>query len=106
MSRLIAALKDPRVHGLVSLTHVEVSRDLGHAKVYVSVLDGTADARAVMEGLKSASGYLRRELAAEMSLRATPRLQFIMDDSLAQGAHIYQLLHEITSENEEFNDDE
>ena len=95
LSCLVSALKDPRVTGLVSLTHAEVTRDLEYAKVYVSVLDGTADAKAVMEGLKSASGFLRRELASSLPLRRTPRLQFILDDSMARGARIHELLSEL-----------
>jgi len=105
LSRLASALKDPRVSGLVSLTHAEVTKDLEYAKVYVSVLDGTADAKAVMEGLKSASGFLRRELAAALSLRRTPRLQFIRDDSLAQGAKIHEMLSHLDL-GEDTHDDE
>ena len=95
LSHLIASLKDPRVKGLVSLTHVEVTKDLEFAKVYVSVLGGRGDVRGVMEGLTSASGFLRRELAAALSLRRTPRLDFISDDSLVQGARIFELLSEL-----------
>ncbi|MCL2747238.1 MAG: 30S ribosome-binding factor RbfA [Oscillospiraceae bacterium] len=98
LSCLVSALKDPRVKGLVSLTRAEVTRDLEYAKVYVSVLDGTADAKAVMDGLKSASGFLRRELAHNLMLRATPKLQFISDDSIAHGARIQQLLSQINNE--------
>ena len=95
LSHLISSLKDPRVKGLVSLTHVEVTKDLEFAKVYVSVLDGGGDVRGVMEGLTSASGFLRRELAAALSLRRTPRLDFIADDSMAQGARILKVLSEL-----------
>jgi len=95
LSRLISTLKDPRVKGLVSLTHVEVTKDLEFAKVYVSVLGEQSDAKPVLEGLTSASGFLRRELAASLSLRRTPRLDFIADTSLAHGARIHQLLSEM-----------
>ena len=95
LSRLVSALKDPRVEGLVTLTRVEVTKDLEYAKVYVSVLDGTADAKAVMDGLKSASGFLRRELAAALNLRRTPSLRLIADDSLAQGARILGILDDM-----------
>ena len=92
LSRLVSALKDPRVGGLVSLTHVDVTNDLAYARVFVSVLDSTADAGVVMEGLESASGYLRRELAHAMSLRHTPLLRFVADDSMIRGARILDLL--------------
>ena len=92
LSHLISALKDPRVKGLVSLTHVAVTKDLEFAKVYVSVLGDRSAARGVMEGLASASGFLRRELAAALPLRRTPRLDFLADDSLAQGARIHEIL--------------
>jgi phosphoesterase RecJ-like protein len=95
LSSLVQALKDPRVKGVISLTHVEASRDLALARVYVSVLGGGADAGTVVAGLKSAAGYLRRELAAALSLRRTPELQFIADDSLARGARIQQVLSDL-----------
>ena len=100
LSRLVAVLKDPRVKGLISLTHAEVSRDLEYAKIYVSVLGGPDAARPVIEGLTSATGFLRRELASAMSLRATPRLQFIADDSLAHGAKIYKILSQLDIQDE------
>ena len=95
LSRLVSSIKDPRVKGLVSLTHVEVTRDLSFAKVYVSVMDGQGDAPSVLEGLKSASGFLRRELAASLLLRHTPRLDFVADDSIAHSARIYKMLSEL-----------
>ncbi len=100
LSRLISALKDPRVQGFVSLTRVDASRDLGLARVYVSVLD-TEKSPEVMAGLRSASGFLRRELAAALSLRHTPQLQFIADDSLSRGAHIFELLSRLEHPNPE-----
>lgn len=99
LSRLVRELKDPRVHGIVSLTHVETTRDLYYARVYVSVLgDGDGDgagAEGVMAGLKSAAGFLRRELAASLKLRHTPELQFIADDSLTRGARIQRMISEL-----------
>ncbi|MDR1157472.1 MAG: 30S ribosome-binding factor RbfA [Oscillospiraceae bacterium] len=92
LSRLVQTLKDPRIRGVVSLTHVETTRDLSLARVYVSALGSGVDAGAVVAGFKSAAGYLRRELAAALSLRHTPELQFIADDSLARGARIQQML--------------
>ena len=87
LSELIRTVKDPRVHGLISITAVDTTADLKYAKVYVSSLD-QSDMKEVLKGLKSASGYLRRELGHALSLRATPELTFIQDDSMVKGAHI------------------
>ena len=94
LSQLIRGVKDPRVHGLISVTAVDTTADLKYAKVYVSVLDKN-DAAEVLKGLKSASGWLRRELGRELSLRATPELTFIGDDSMAKGAHILELIENL-----------
>jgi len=91
LSELIRTVKDPRVQGLISITRVEATTDLKYAKVYVSVLD-KSDADQVVKGLKSAAGYLRRELGRELSLRSTPELQFIRDDSIDKGARILEIL--------------
>ena len=94
LSALLRTLKDPRLqNGLVSVTHVDTTSDLRYCKVYVSALDKSQEAE-VMKGLKSASGYLRRELGAALRLRYTPELQFIADDSIQQGAHILEMLRD------------
>lgn len=94
LSDLVRTVKDPRVHGLISITAVDTTADLKYAKVYVSVLD-KSDVNEVIKGLKSASGYLRRELGRALSLRATPELIFIKDDSMAQGAHILEIIENL-----------
>lgn len=91
LSELIRTVKDPRVHGLISITAVDTTADLKYAKVYVSALD-QSDMKEVLKGLKSASGYLRRELGHTLSLRATPELTFIQDDSMVKGAHILEII--------------
>ena len=93
LAALIRTVKDPRVHGLVSVTAVDTTPDLRYAKIYVSVLD-KSDVKEVVKGLKSAGGYLRRELGRALSLRYTPELQFIADDSIAYGAHILEVLRD------------
>ena len=94
LSSLLRTLKDPRVQGgMVTLTHVDTTTDLRSAKVFVSVLD-KAQEKDVVKGLKSASGYLRRELGQAIKLRYTPELQFTADDSIEQGAHILQMLRD------------
>lgn len=93
MSALIPTVKDPRVTGMISVTAAEATNDLKYAKIYVSILDkSTAD--QVMKGLKSASGYLRRELGRALRLRYTPELTFIRDDSIDKGAHILEILRD------------
>ena len=94
LSALLRTVKDPRVHGLVSITHVDTTSDLWYAKVYVSVLD-KSDGKDVIRGLKSAGGYLRRELGRALSLRYTPELVFQEDTSIDKGTHILKLLNDI-----------
>ena len=84
-------LKDPRVSGMVSITRVDTTGDLRYARVYVSVLNKDQE-KDVLKGLKSASGFLRRELGHALQLRYTPELQFFGDDSIQHGAHILELL--------------
>ena len=91
---LIPTVKDPRVHGLVSITHVETTPDLRYAKVYVSVLD-QSDVKEVIRGLKSAGGHLRRELGRGLSLGHTPELVLQADDSSEKGPHTLKLLHDV-----------
>ena len=93
LSTLIRTVKDPRVQGLISITAVETTPDLKYAKIYVSVLD-KSDADQVVKGLKSAGGYLRRELSRALDLRSTPELIFTRDDSIDKGAHILDMLRD------------
>ena len=87
-------LKDPRVSsGMVSITRVDTTGDLRYARVYISVLDKSQE-KDVLKGLKSASGFLRRELGRALQLRYTPELQFIGDDSIQYGAHILEVLRD------------
>ena len=92
LASLIPNVKDPRVSGLISVTAVDTTPDLRYAKIYISVLD-KSDCAQVLKGLKSASGYLRRELGHALQLRYTPELTFVRDDSIDQGAHILDMLH-------------
>ncbi len=94
LSDLLRSVKDPRVHGLVSIVRVDTTADLHFAKVYVSVLE-KQDAKEVLKGLRSAGGYLRRELGRALSLRHTPELVFQEDTSIDKGAHILELLNDI-----------
>ena len=91
LASLIPTVKDPRVTGMISITAVETTPDLKYCKVFVSMLD-KSDCAQVLKGLKSASGYLRRELGHSLNLRNTPQLSFVQDDSIDKGAYILGLL--------------
>ena len=94
LAGLLRTVKDPRLHGgLVTITHVDTTSDLRYAKIYISALNKNEE-KDMMKGLKSASGYLRRELGAALRLRYTPELQFIADDSIEQGAPILEMLRD------------
>ena len=87
-------LKDPRVSsGMVSIIRVDTTGDLRYARVYVSALDKSQE-KEILKGLKSASGFLRRELGRALQLLYTPELQFIADDSIQYGAHILEVLRD------------
>ena len=94
LSSLIRTVKDPRVHGLVSITAVDTTPDLRYAKIFVSVLD-KSDVKEVVKGLRSAGGYLRRELGRSLQLRYTPELTFVADASIAVGAPILELFEKL-----------
>ncbi|GAC1383011.1 MAG: 30S ribosome-binding factor RbfA [Ktedonobacteraceae bacterium] len=93
-------VKDPRV-GFASITHVEVSGDLRHAKVFVSVMGSSEEQVATMKGLKHATGYLRHELASRLVLRFMPEIIFKLDMSIAQGAHVLDLIQRIEQEEQQ-----
>ena len=105
LSNLIRNLKDPRVQDtMISITHVETTPDLRWAKVYVSFLqdDRAADA---LKGLKSAGGYLRRELGRALNLRYTPELNWALDDSITYGAKMMKLINSLEVKNDEEADE-
>ena len=89
-------VKDPRLKQgtMLTVTHTDTTTDLRHCKVYVSVL-GAFDEKELMRGLRSASGYLRRELGQSLDLRYTPELTFLLDDSIAHGAYINKLISDL-----------
>ncbi|GLV59399.1 ribosome-binding factor A [Dictyobacter sp. S3.2.2.5] len=101
LSELIRTrLKDPRV-GFASITRVEVSGDLRHAKVFVSVMGTPEDQKATMQGLKNASGFLRHEMASRLTLRYMPELSFKLDTSIEEGARILSLINQVEQEDRE-----
>ena len=95
LSTLIRTLKDPRVQqSMVSVTKVEATGDLRYAKVYISVLDKDKS-KETLKGLRSAGGFLRREIGSRLQLRYTPELIFEEDDSIAYGAKMFSLLRSL-----------
>ena len=92
LSSLMRNIKDPRIQqGMISVSGVDTTSDLRHAKVYLSVLDLKSE-KEFFKGLKSASGYLRHELGQSLNLRFTPELHFELDKSIEHGARINTLL--------------
>ena len=98
LSVAIRDLKDPRVSPMTSVTGAEVTPDLQYGKVYISVLGSEESLAKTMEGLKAASGFLRRELAQTVNLRHTPELQFVADHSIMYGAHMDELIRKVNEE--------
>src|SRR5262249_9304315 len=88
-------MKDPRI-GFASITDVEVSADLRHAKVFVSVMGGEEEQRATMASFDRATGFLRHELAQRLTIRHTPELAFRLDQSIARGAHVLDLINQVS----------
>ncbi len=106
LSRLLREIKDPRVQqGMISVTRVETTGDLRYSKVWLSVM-GLQNEKEFKKGLKSAAGWLRRELGSSMNLRYTPELVFEVDHSIEYGAHISQVISTLDIKHDEEDDDE
>lgn len=105
LAEIIRDVKDPRVGGaLVSITGADCAADLKTAKIYFSVIGGEAD--EVKKGLNSASGFIRTQLAQRMNMRITPELRFIVDESMAKGAKMSELLKKVEKQLEESDKEE
>ena len=100
---IIRELKDPRVGLMTSVTAVEVAPDLKTCKAYISVLGADQEKADTMNGLKSAEGFIRRQLAKELNLRNTPEIKFILDDSIAYGVAMSKKIADVTAD---ISDDE
>ena len=87
-------IKDPRIHPMTSVMAVEVAPDLKTCKAYISVLGDQEAQEKTLEGLNSAVGYIRRQLARNLNLRNTPEIRFIMDQSIEYGVHMSKLIDE------------
>ena len=89
-------MKDPRI-GFASITDVEVSSDLRHAKVFVSVMGDEQERRATLSALSHAAGFLRHELAQRLTIRYTPEITFRLDESIAKGVHLLDLINQVNA---------
>jgi ribosome-binding factor A len=92
-ARIAEGLNDPRI-GFVTVTSVETSPDLRHARVYVSVLGSESEREATLAGLESAHGLLQQSIAGELRMKRTPTLQFVFDASIERGMRITELLED------------
>ena len=105
LANLLRSVKDPRVQDtMISITHVETTPDLRYAKVYVSFLQDDR-AEGALKGLKSAGGYLRRELGRALQLRYTPELVWALDDSITYGATMLKLINSLEVEKDGESDE-
>ena len=89
-------IKDPRINPMTSVVAVEVAPDLKTCKAYISVLGDEKSQQDTITGLKSAEGYIRRQLARTVNLRNTPEIRFILDQSIEYGINMYKLIDEVT----------
>lgn len=97
VSEVIRELKDPRI-GFAGINEVQVSPDLRHAKIYISVFGSDKEKNDTLEGLNSAKGYIKRKIAPELSLRQIPDLSFALDESIENGVRISQLIDKAREE--------
>ncbi|WP_050699390.1 30S ribosome-binding factor RbfA [Anaeromassilibacillus senegalensis] len=100
LTAIFRELKDPRVQGLISIVRVDVTSDLSYCTVFVSAMEGLDRAKEAVAGLKSASGFVRRELGNRLRLRHVPELQFRATDSIEYSANISKLLNDLETKEE------
>ncbi|MCX8130100.1 MAG: 30S ribosome-binding factor RbfA [Clostridia bacterium] len=93
-------LKDPRLPKLISVVSANVTKDLRYAKVYVSIMGSEEEKKNAIHGLKSAAGFIRREVGHRMQLRYTPEIQFELDNSIEHGVYISKLINETVKHEE------
>ncbi len=107
LTAIFRELKDPRVaEAFVSIIRVEVTNDLSYCTVYISAIEGMERANEAVKGLKSASGFIRRELGARLKIRHTPELIFNATDSIEYSANISRILNDLDIKNDEQIDEE
>jgi ribosome-binding factor A len=96
-------VKDPRVTDMVSISKVEVSKDLRHAKIYISVLGDKDDKQKAMDGVERASGFIRKELGQRLGLRYVPEIRFTLDESIEYSIHIVKKIQELNQKEQDEN---
>ena len=104
LCNIIRELKDPRIGIMTSVTAVEVAPDLKTCKAYISVLGGEEQQKDTIKGLKSAEGFVRRQLARNLNLRNTPELKFILDQSIEYGVNMSKMIADVTANLSEDDD--
>ena len=90
-------IKDPRIKGLISVTHVEMTKDYSRALIFVSSLAEKQDKQKMLKGLSGANGFIRKELARRLSLRFTPEIEFVLDNSIENGVNISKMISELSN---------
>lgn len=106
LSRIISyEIKDPRIHPMTSVTHVMVTSDLKECKAYISVLGDEEALSETMEGLRSASGFIRKELAKSINLRNTPGITFYSDNSIEYAINMSKKIDDVINQQEHAEDD-
>jgi len=107
MSQIVRSeLKDPRISAMVSVTRVEVSRDLSYAKIFISLLGDKEESEKTLEGLMRAKGFIKRELSKKIRTRFMPEISFFVDHSIEYGAYINQLIEKVRqNEGNDHSDD-
>jgi len=95
LSGVIREMKDDRIPVMTSVVKVTVTPDLKYAKVYISIMGTDDEKKAGITALKTASGFIRHEMASRVNLRITPQFTFVLDDSIEHAAHINEILHEL-----------
>ncbi|HHV27276.1 30S ribosome-binding factor RbfA [Anaerosalibacter bizertensis] len=99
-------LKDPRISPMTSVTHVEVTRDLRYAKVYISVLGKEKEKKDTIKGLESAKGFIRKEIGNKIDLRYVPEPVFQLDESIEHGIYMSKLIDKVNEKDKRGNTDE
>ncbi len=102
---ILREIKDPRV-AFVSVTSVDLTADLRRAKVHVSVLGSESKRKSSIAGLRSAAGYIRRELGHRLRLKYVPEISIVYDDSIEEGSRILALIDSVAPKEDSVSDDE
>ena len=95
LGAILRELKDPRISGVVSVVAVNVTKDLRFAKAFISVLGNDEQKKSTLDGIRSAAGFIRKEIGHSLALRHTPEFSFVLDSSIEHGSHISKMIDDI-----------